>query len=911
MLKFNKNKNAPSSSEQNPAQSTPKDLANVNSEAFSKAMGEAFGQPTTTVIEATKPVSAKSGSNRSKGSAAASDNEKVADRSAAGRLRIGSLTLALVPLVFSTLVVSTLAYVTAKGITQDRVEAQLESLRAVQTEGVQGYVENLKNVVSQVAALAQVVDATKIMLNEFPKLKNKPIAAANGNRDALQKYYQGDFNREFAKRNGGQVSQAADIFKRLPDDTLAAQQLYISGNENALGTKDLLLNANDGSEYSKQHEKIHPLMASLVKKFGMYDFFIVDPTSGFIVYTYFKELDYGTNLDNGPYAKTPLGQAFAASRKSGADRVWLSDFDRYAPSYNDQAAFMSVPIYDGANQIAVLAIQVPIEQINKVMTFDKKWDGVGLGTTGQSFLVGKDTALRSISREAVEKLATYVEEGKISMGEAAAKDIELRSTDIGIRKISSDSVPKAIAGEVVNGNYLNWNATRTLASMGPVKLLNQSFAMVTEMEEAEALIPVTELLRKIALAAFVTLIIVSIVALIAANRLTTIVTIPLNRLKSTVLDLQAGNFEARSKMKDKDEFGDLGRALDTLLDDRTAQLSKITKENEMLNNSVIEIMQAVGTIATSKDLSMKVPVTEDVTGAISDALNLLTDETSKVLRNVGNVSRDVAQATVAVKSQSELANQAAAREQQEVQFAATELATAARALNEIAEQARLCNIAAEQAVVTTGGAMEIVSGTVQGIAQSRDLIRETEKRIKRLGERSQEIGQVVNIIQGIAERTGILALNASMHAAAAGEAGRSFAVVADEVKRLSESARESTSQIGRLITAIQTETNETVVAMNQAITQVVEISRLADDAGKEMRRTQEQTTGLAASVRDIAFTSSEQAKAGAALQDRAVVILEASNETARQLSSQAVETRKLVDYAKSLLEEVRVFKVAD
>jgi methyl-accepting chemotaxis protein len=156
-----------------------------------------------------------------------------------------------------------------------------------------------------------------------------------------------------------------------------------------------------------------------------------------------------------------------------------------------------------------------------------------------------------------------------------------------------------------------------------------------------------------------------------------------------------------------------------------------------------------------------------------------------------------------------------------------------------------------------------------------------------------------------------LALNASMHAAAAGEAGRSFAVVADEVKRLSESARESTSQIGRLITAIQTETNETVVAMNQAITQVVEISRLADDAGREMKRTQDQTTELAASVKDIAFTSSEQAKAGAALQDRATVILEASNETARQLSSQAVETRKLVEYAKSLLEEVRVFKVAD
>ena len=304
-------------------------------------------------------------------------------------------------------------------------------------------------------------------------------------------------------------------------------------------------------------------------------------------------------------------------------------------------------------------------------------------------------------------------------------------------------------------------------------------------------------------------------------------------------------------------------------------------------------------------------MTENVTGAISDALNLLTDETGRVLRNVGAVSRDVAQATIAVKGQSELASEAASREQREVKFAAGELAIAAAALNEIAASAKLCNEMADRAVVTTEGAMSKVNGTVLGIAQSRDLIRETEKRIKRLGERSQEIGQVVNIIQGIAERTGILALNASMHAAAAGEAGRNFAVVADEVKRLSESARESTSQISRLITAIQTETNETVVAMNQAITQVVEISRMADDAGKEMHRTQSETESLASSVRHIAFTSNEQAKAGGALQERARIILEASSETARQLSSQSVETRKLVEYAKVLIEEVRVFKVSE
>lgn len=338
---------------------------------------------------------------------------------------------------------------------------------------------------------------------------------------------------------------------------------------------------------------------------------------------------------------------------------------------------------------------------------------------------------------------------------------------------------------------------------------------------------------------------------------------------------------------------------------------RASAEVEDLNDSVIEIMQAVGTIATSKDLTLRVPITENVTGAIADALNLLTEETRRVLLNVRSVSRLVAETTLAVKGQSDSAGKAAAREQREVAMAAQELAAAAAALEAIAARSLAGNEAAERAVQATEQAMAAVAETATGVGRTRELIRETEKRIKRLGERSQEIGQVVGIIQGIAERTGILALNASMHAAAAGEAGRSFAVVADEVRRLSESARESTLQIGRLVNAIRTETHDTVIAMNHAIAQVVEISRLAEASGREMGRSQAQTVALAADVRDIARTAEEQARAGATLQDRARIIQEASAETARQLSLQAAETRRLVDSARALLDEVGVFRLGD
>jgi methyl-accepting chemotaxis protein len=384
---------------------------------------------------------------------------------------------------------------------------------------------------------------------------------------------------------------------------------------------------------------------------------------------------------------------------------------------------------------------------------------------------------------------------------------------------------------------------------------------------------------------------------------------PLARLRHTVEQLSAGNFEARTRMRGRDAFGRLGTALDALLDERVSTMARSAQENEELNNSVIAIMQAVGTIATTKDLGLKVPVTENVTGAISDALNLLTEETGRVLRNVAAVSRDVAHATVAVRGQSELASQAAERERTEVGLAARELALAAEALTAVARVAGEANEVASHTVATSSAAMESVVRTLGAIVASRELIRETEKRIKRLGERSQEIGQVVNIIQSIAQRTGILALNASMQAAAAGDAGHSFAVVADEVKRLSESSQEATGQIGRMIQAIQTETSETVLAMNEAIARVVEISRVADEAGEGMRLTRAATEELAANVRDIANTSVEQARVSSRLQERARVIREASDETARQLVAQTSETHRLVEYARALLREVSVFKV--
>ncbi|MBK8183413.1 MAG: HAMP domain-containing protein [Candidatus Competibacteraceae bacterium] len=383
---------------------------------------------------------------------------------------------------------------------------------------------------------------------------------------------------------------------------------------------------------------------------------------------------------------------------------------------------------------------------------------------------------------------------------------------------------------------------------------------------------------------------------------------PIEKISDTVQQVSAGDFSVRTDLTGDDELAGLGREFDRLLNERVATLVDTEQANENLNNSIIMLLQAVSQLS-QRDLTVKVPVNEDITGPMADALNLLTTETAKVLERVTGLSEQVAAASDKVKSQSDAVIVVADEERQEVELAAAELTTAAEDMNRIASLANVCNQTAGEASETTRKALETVVNTVNGIVSTRDTIRETEKRIKRLGERSQEISGVVNLINTIAERTHILALNASMHAASAGEAGRGFAVVADEVQRLAENAREATSQIATLVSSIQVETADTATAMNQAISQVVEGSRLAEQAGEQMRKTQQTTADLVASVQQIAVRSQEQARVSNALLERAKQIQNGTVQTGQRLMEQSQYTGNLVEFAGNLLDSVRVFKL--
>jgi methyl-accepting chemotaxis protein len=825
------------------------------------------------------------------------------------RVLFGTLALAIIPLLIAALVIGYLSYKSATASIEERVTKQLDSLRVVQTAQVSAYFEDLGKTLQVTAANPTVQAQFKTFRDTFPTVASAISATPEQQRAAVKEYFIKDFTDEFKKRNTGKEIDMAALVDTLPDATIALQYLYIAKNPNKLGEKNKLdANDADTSGYSDAHRAFQPWVRKVVDQYGLYDFFLVD-MSGNVVFTYFKEADFASSLLDGPYAGTNIGDAYQAARDSDDVTLTLADYRPYLPSYDDQAAFMSIPMMQGTEKIGVFIVQVPIQKVNDLMTFKKDWVNSGLGTSGQTFLVGPDNLSRSISREMIEAPKNYLTELKArNVNAGYISEISLRSSDVATYALQSDGIMEAIGGKSGSKTYVNHLGKAVLGSYAPLNLLGLPWITVAEIDQAEAFQPARELLKKIGIAAAITTAVLSLIGLFFATGLARSINKPIAHLQATVQEVTDGNLDARTRMQGNDELGQLGNAFDTLLDERVSQLASSAHENEVLNTSVIEIMQSLGQLAQN-DLTVKVPVTGDVTGAISDAINLVTTETGGALRQVLGISANVARAATQVRQRAAEVMLAAEKNGVEVSETSRELQSAASALNDIAGQAQNANLAAERAISATSQALKIVSETVQGVSLSRDQIRETEKRLRRLGERSQEITTVVKIINQIAERTSVLALNAGMQAAAAGEAGRGFALVADEVKRLAENARDATRQIGTLVNGIQADAGDTIRNMNDTIVQVVEISKLAERAGEQMEQTLSATDGLVSSVREIASTTSAQAKASDTLLQRSHNIEAANKESFVQLNLQTEETGRLMQYSKALVDTVRVFKL--
>ncbi|MFN5565082.1 MAG: adenylate/guanylate cyclase domain-containing protein, partial [Pseudanabaena sp.] len=482
----------------------------------------------------------------------------------------------------SILVTAYLGYQSGKSNLTDRVFNQLTSVRASKAYQIESYFKTIRNHIQTLSIDPSVGTALSEFTNAYRQLENVPLPA-----DALPKinaYYQNEFLPKLA-----QTEQGSPVLNSFLPEAIASNYLqyhYIANNSNPIGKKHLLDKANDSSEYSRLHGRYHPIFRNIIEKFGYYDLFLIDP-DGRIVYTVYKETDFASSLTVGAYNESNLARLFASVRRSKAkDYARIIDLESYAPSYGAPAAFIAAPIYNQDKFIGVLAIQVPVDEINNVMTGNRKWEADGLGKSGETYLVGPDYLMRSVSRFLIETPEEYLKTlVALGVNNETIQRIRQYKTSVLAQAVKTTAVEEAMMGKQDIKIIRDYRDIPVLSSYSLLQIEGLKWAILSEIDLAEAYAPIYDFERQLVISATLLMLLVILLAMVMASLFVK----PINQLITSARKVAAGQLDAIAVLETEDEFGELAQSFNLMvssLRDQTDLVEEKNRENEQLLLSI-------------------------------------------------------------------------------------------------------------------------------------------------------------------------------------------------------------------------------------------------------------------------------------------------------------------------------------
>ncbi|OTG60076.1 MULTISPECIES: methyl-accepting chemotaxis protein [unclassified Acinetobacter] len=340
------------------------------------------------------------------------------------------------------------------------------------------------------------------------------------------------------------------------------------------------------------------------------------------------------------------------------------------------------------------------------------------------------------------------------------------------------------------------------------------------------------------------------------------------------------------------------------------RVSRLQDEYDRNQNAILRLLDEIADLADG-DLRSHATVSEDFTGAIADSINFAIDQLRDLVSRITETSQEVAQYTASTQGITNQLAEASEHQAQEIAGASAAINEMAMSIDQVSSNAEESAVVAERSVQIAANGADVVNRSIEGMDIIREQIQETSKRIKRLGESSQEIGNIVALINDIADQTNILALNAAIQASMAGEAGRGFAVVADEVQRLAERSASATKQIETLVKTIQTDTNEAVISMEQTTSEVVRGANLSKDAGVALDEIQNVSGNLAKLIASISDAAKLQSASAGHIATTMNVVQEITSQTTSATFDTARSVSELANMAEALRESVTDFKLPD
>ncbi|MDY0030250.1 MAG: methyl-accepting chemotaxis protein [Pseudobdellovibrionaceae bacterium] len=673
--------------------------------------------------------------------------------------------------------------------------------------------------------------------------EEKTASIADGISDNLVAYVSSIKEDLIITSDSDYVRQAIRSFRigwediKAEDKTSYLQKAYITDNPNPSGEKHLLDAASDSSLYSTVHPKFHPWFRKLLTERDYYDIFLFDER-GNLLYTVFKEADFGTNMYSGKWKDTDLALLYKTIKDNPVkDNVVYMDFRPYAPSNDVPAAFIGAPILDSnGNFMGVLAYQMPIERINNIGIVHKE--------------ASKTAIVRMVSDDFLYR-----------------NDPDPTDDDhpILVNKFENEAVKSALAGKL-NVFWDTHDGKDVLIAAAHADVFGKSWAISVSIDREEALVEVNQMKIDIFLSAIVVLIIAVIISLLFSRTITS----PLNTLSAVMIKLANRDFSVDVPYLDrKDEMGDMARTVGIFKENGLA-VEKLTRDQEEAKLlSEQEKKEAMHTLANDFDRR---------TAGIIKSLAAAATEMQATSNQMTSLSANTAHASQIVASAAHEAD----GNVQVVAAAAEELSASSR---EIAQQ--ITNVAHK-------------SGRASGEAER------TSKQVNELNDLADSIGDVISSIKEIAEQTNLLALNATIEAARAGEAGKGFAVVADEVKKLATETAQKTIEIDERVGRIQEAIRSSVEAVERIISDVREIDHATStvagaveeqnaataEIGRNVSEASNGTQQVAQNIHDVQRNAEETGESAVAL-----------NQAASELAKIAETLQKEVG---DFLSEIRV-----